>query len=75
MRTTLDIDETVLSAGRALARSQGISLGRAISDLALRGLRPDISEPGLVEVDYAHFPVYMGSTTVTDELVAEHRDD
>ena len=39
MRTTLDIDPTVLQAARALAASRSISLGQAISDLALKGLK------------------------------------
>lgn len=78
MRTTLDIDETVLAAARALARSQNISLGKAVSDLAMRGLRPDLFHTDastMVDVDYAHFPVYSGGPTVTDDMVSAHRDD
>lgn len=38
MRTTLDIDPTVLSAARAKFRGDDISLGKAVSELALDGL-------------------------------------
>lgn len=33
MRTTLDIDETVLTAAKELARSQNLSTGQVVSDL------------------------------------------
>ncbi len=38
MRTTLDINPAVLQAARALAASRSVSLGKVISDLALKGL-------------------------------------
>lgn len=76
MRTTLDIDETILAAGRARARSQGISLGRAISELALKGLQAQVSGP---EEQSARggFEVFHSPTghVITDELVRQHRDD
>lgn len=40
MRTTLDIDDTVLAAARALARDAGVSVGTVVSQLARRGLAP-----------------------------------
>ena len=40
MRTTLQIDNDVLSAARALARMDGQSIGQVISKLARQGLRP-----------------------------------
>ncbi len=73
MRTTLDIDDTVLRAARALAAERGISIGKALSDLAARGLaqsavtRSDAAFPILTPVDASH--------VITDELVLEHRDD
>lgn len=76
MRTTLDLDETVLSAARPLATSRGVSLGRAVSDLALKGLLPDAGgNAGLADVAYSSFPVIVGDILVTDEMIAEHRDD
>jgi 2-phospho-L-lactate guanylyltransferase (CobY/MobA/RfbA family) len=40
MRTTVQIEDDVLSAARELARLQGKSMGRVISELARKGLRP-----------------------------------
>ena len=37
MRTTLNIDDDVLAAARALAERKGSSLGAALSELARRG--------------------------------------
>lgn len=39
MRTTLDVDDDVLSAARSLAHERHLSLGRALSELARHGLR------------------------------------
>ncbi|MCL2454238.1 MAG: antitoxin [Micrococcales bacterium] len=72
MRTTLDIDPTVLAAARALAAQENLSLGAAVSRLALRGLRP-VPVPRR-----AGFPVLTPTDPdriITDELVAQHRDD
>lgn len=73
MRTTIDIDEVVLSAARARAASEGISLGRAVSDLALRGLTS--GQPGSRKK--GGFPVLKGPPghPVTDEIVNRYRDD
>ncbi|GAA4888045.1 hypothetical protein GCM10025789_00300 [Tessaracoccus lubricantis] len=74
MRTTLDIDDTVLAAARSLAQARRTSLGEAVSELARRGLNsPD---PLRVDLTYSPFPVVIGDAEilVTDELVAEHRD-
>ena len=40
MRTTLDIDADVLQAAKEIAASAGTSTGKALSDLARRGLAP-----------------------------------
>ena len=39
MRTTVTIDDEILAVARALAQQNDVSLGRAISELARRGLR------------------------------------
>ncbi len=86
MRTTLDIDDAVLSAARAKARAENVSLGRAVSDLARRGLGiavelgPDSAHGGGSETAPGRIPgfpvlrVALGHV-VTDELVAEYTDD
>lgn len=74
MRTTLELDDTILAAARSLARSRGVSLGAAVSELARRGLEANASPP--VDVSYSPFPVMMGEpgAIVTDDLVAGLRD-
>ncbi len=39
MRTTLNIDDDVLSVARTLAQRKKISLGSAVSELVRRGMR------------------------------------
>ena len=73
MRTTLDIDEYVLGAARVIAEQQSISLGRAISQMALRGLQAANQTP-----KGTGFPILPSNGTghvITDELVARYRDD
>lgn len=73
MRTTLDIDPVVLSAARAKAAAEHISLGRAVSELARLGLRGQ--QPA--RQAGSGFPVLAGNPdhSVTDEVVAEYRDE
>lgn len=76
MRTTLDIDDAVLSAARSLARATGISLGSAVSELARRGLSaPDPHTASFGTC--SPFPVLLGDPAhvVTPELVKANRDD
>ena len=40
MRTTLELDDDVLSAARELARDRNASIGSVISALARAGMRP-----------------------------------
>lgn len=73
MRTTLDLDPVVLSAARAKAQAERTSLGKAISELALAGLK----SPGSSRASASGFPVLSGvpEHPVTDDLVASYRDD
>ena len=73
MRTTLTLDPTVVSAARAMARAEHISLGAAVSRLALAGLRP----PPRGASETSGFPVLSGDPDhpITDELVAAYQDD
>jgi len=70
MRTTLDIDDAVLAAARALSQSTGTSLGAAVSELARRGL-----EPRIVESGFPTFAVAREVAPMTPELVREALDE
>lgn len=71
MRTTLEIDDTVLAAARALARSEGISLGAAVSQLARRGLE---ASAAVVADGFPVFEAGDDAPVITLELVNEYRD-
>lgn len=69
MRTTLDLDERVLTHARTLSAERRISLGAAVSELALRGLEP--------RVDFAFLPsfsVSIDTPPLTPEMVREALD-
>jgi hypothetical protein len=40
MRTTITIDDDLLAAAKVLARTRAVSVGKVISDLARKGMRP-----------------------------------
>lgn len=73
MRTTLDLDDTVMRAARTLAAQREISLGAAVSELALRGLRP--STPTSTSTRFPVRSPINADHVITDELVATYRDD
>lgn len=78
MRTTLEIDDAVLAAARAMADAEKMSLGAAVSALARRGLALPADPRGArIDVAYSEFPVLMGDPDhlVTPDIVAAHRDD
>jgi hypothetical protein len=75
MRTTLEIDDDVMLAAREIARLKNQGLGRAISDLARRGLTPEVTP--MVEIQdgipvWTHAP---GAVAVTSEMVRNLLDD
>ncbi len=81
MRTTLDIDEDVLSAARDLARTEGKTIGEIISELARQALTtPTIAAGGLSEgetralSDWPTFPNREGPI-VTPEMVERIQDE
>ncbi|MFN2568156.1 MAG: antitoxin [Candidatus Dormibacteria bacterium] len=68
MRTTVNLDDDVLRAARAIARVERRGLGGVVSDLARRGLAPRESR---IE-DRAGFPVFRvpaGAAPITEEMV------
>jgi len=74
VRTTLDIDEDVLSAAKELARNRRTSTGKVVSDLARKGL---IGSPHKFKTKngIAQFPVRPGAGVVTLEIVNRLRDE
>lgn len=74
VRTTLDLDDDVLAAARAVARMEGRSLGRVVSDLARRGLAP--AAPSLEEDDgFPVFAVPPGVGPLTPDMVQAALDE
>ena len=72
MRTTLDLDEDVVTAARELAAIEGRSLGTVISELARRGLTPSRIETA------DGFPVIRvpaGTPPITPEMVRRALDE
>jgi hypothetical protein len=68
MRTTINLDDDVLEAARAVARTERRALGVVMSDLVRRGLVPQ--QPRIDDED--GFPVFRlrpGAAPITDEMV------
>lgn len=75
MRTTLDIDDTILAVARAIARDEGLSLGAAVSRLAERGLRNGATDVSVTTA--SGFPVFIAPTDaapITIDVVNDYRD-
>ncbi len=78
MRTTLRLDDDVLSSARVLARQRGESLGAVISELARRGLRqplPLSAEQVSRRNDLLLLPLRPEGSPVDLELVNGLRDE
>ncbi len=73
MRTTLNLEEDVLLAAKEIARQRGVSVGKALSDLARQALaRPQVSQ---VRNGIPLFPVAVQSSIVTLEFINQLRDE
>jgi len=72
VRTTLNIDEDVVSAARELAAGERRSLGSVISELARRGLTP-----ARIETDdgLPLIRVPAGTPPITPEMVRRALDE
>lgn len=72
VRTTLEIDNDVVSAARELAALQRRSLGSVISELARRGLTPaQVHTDGSLPV----IRMPAGSPPITPEMVRRALDE
>jgi len=75
MRTTLEVDDDVMEAAKQIARLKNQGIGRALSDLARRGLVPETSPT--VELQDG-IPVWIhkpGAVVITSEMVRNLADD
>ena len=67
MRTTLNVDEDVLSLAKTVAEVRGVSIGKALSDLARRGA--SAHQPLRERNGFYLFPVGTGSKAIGPEDV------
>jgi hypothetical protein len=74
MRTTLAIDDDVLSAAKELALMEKQSVGKVISSLARRALSPP-ETAGKTRNGVPLLKVRKGTPRVTSELVHRLRED
>ena len=73
MRTTLDIDDDILLAARAIAQEQGLSTGKVLSNLVRQAVTREVAagtRHGLPQ-----FPDRADGGTVTLELINQLRDE
>jgi len=73
MRTTLELDDDLVTAAKDLAKEQGTTLGRVISDLAWKSLTE--KKPGRVRNGFRLLPTIPGSPKIDMELVNRLRDE
>jgi hypothetical protein len=74
MRTTLSIDDDVLTAAKGLAERQRKSLGEVISALARQALRP-VTADAVMRNGVPLLPRRSDAKPVTLELVNQLRDE
>jgi hypothetical protein len=74
MRTTVDLDPEILSAARQLAAARSISLGKALSELARRGLQPLNMRPASKKT-FPTFEVSPNARALTSEEVRRDEDE
>jgi Arc/MetJ family transcription regulator len=73
MRTTLAIDDDVLTAARAIARQSKRTVGEVVSDLARSALRPP--SPQRTRNGILLLPLRGVGVIVTPEIVSALRDE
>jgi hypothetical protein len=74
MRTTLAIDDDVLSAAKEMAAAQNKTVGEVISSLARRGLNP-VASRRHTRNGVPLLPHRKDATRVTSELVRQLREE
>lgn len=74
MRTTLDLDTIALEAARQIAQHRGQSLGKAVSELILQGLRARAAVPLQREAALPVFSIGTRPITLQDVKAAEEEE-
>jgi hypothetical protein len=74
MRTTLSIDDDILSAAKEMAATQNKTVGEIISSLARQALSPSKSQRQ-IRNGVPLLPVRSGASRVTSELVNQLREE
>jgi hypothetical protein len=69
MRLSIRIEDDVYSVALAIARSEHISIGKAINLLARRGFHPSTAKPASKKSRTTDFPVSAGKMLITSEDV------
>ena len=67
MRTTLTLDDDILTSARALAVQRGVPIGTVVSELARRGLAP--GQTATRRNGIRLFPVRPDAGVVTPEAI------
>jgi hypothetical protein len=73
MRTTVDLDPEILSAARQIAADRSISIGKALSELARRGLETRVRNTTRQGFPVFHVP--RSARPLTIEEVRSDEDD
>jgi hypothetical protein len=74
MRTTIDLDPELLAAARKLAAARSQSLGKVISDLALRALKTQTGRGSTTRSGFPVFKVRKGAPPISLEDVKLDED-
>ncbi len=69
MRTTLNLEDDALDAAKTYAQERSIALGKAVSELVMRGVHRKLGYH--MENGLAVFNVPPDSPTITTEMVKE----
>jgi hypothetical protein len=76
MRTTLDVDDDVLSAVKSLAEAQKTTAGKVISELARKALTPSNEGAGHpARNGFVLLPAKKDGQPVTMEMINRLRDE
>ena len=73
MRTTIAIDDDVLTAAKAIARQRNQTVGKVVSELARNSLRPPAASVERNGVPL--LPVRKAGVIVTPEIINALRDE